>query len=254
MTVALDVATESERTGTTDPHTHNHTSGASAKAGVLAAVHGTSNTDHVTGPVTWGGVPMTRIVRATDSTTEPGAAELWFVGRGFLTGLQTISADLASATTDDIHFVSWSINAVCDCEVIDFDSINDNVANPTVTLQKGGREGICLGALYSGGATPAGATGIAAGNTAGPNFDMTAFYSDTLTETTVDNADHTIGWTTLGTDDVAFVALCVSERPARRPDTDHYNPALMMRALREGWERRRGILVPRLWLPEGVVA
>jgi len=250
MALSLDVETESVRTATTDPWTWSHTAGANAKAGVVFAGHGTESTDLITGEVTWGGVPMRRVVTAADTANEPGRAYLYFLGAGFLTGLQTISADLASATTTDIEFVSWSINARNDCEVIDFDSISENAANPTVTLQKQGREGYCLCGMYGGGAAPGGT--LAAGNTAGPSEDQTAFYSQTCRETTIDSDAHTIGWSTLGTDDLAFVALALAEKIPRHPGINHQNPALLMQGWRRGlsglWRR------PEIWLPEGALA
>jgi len=200
--------TESVRTATTDPYTFNYTPDATPRAIALSITHGTSSTDHVL-TVTYGGDSMSEIVRATDTATEAGASELWFLGTSIPTGTQTISVDLASATTDDIQFVVWSLTAAADCEVIDSDEINENAANPTVTLQKGGREGFCVCSMYGGGAAPGGT--LAAGNTLGPTEDHTAFYSQTCYETTIDTADHTIGWSTLGTDDLAFVAMCIAE-------------------------------------------
>ena len=38
----------------------------------------------------------------------------------------------------------------------------------------------------------------------------------------------------------------------RNPAVQHQNPGLLMEAARRGWKRSRGILVPRLWLPDGV--
>lgn len=208
MAVAFDAETEAIRTLLDDPMTWTHTPVGTPRGVVVAAVHGTSSTDHVL-TITYGGVSMTEIIRRTDTATEPGAAELWFLGEAIPTGAQTISADLATATTDDIHFISWSVTAADDTEVIDSDGLADNQADPVVTLQKAGRTGWCVAAMYGGGAAPGGT--LATGNTASHDHDLTAFYSQSCRETTVDSADHTIGWSTLGTDDLAFVALCVSE-------------------------------------------
>lgn len=214
MTVAYDTATEAVRIDTSDPMTWTHTPVGTPRGVVVAVVHGVSSTDHVVG-VTYGGVAMTRVVRATDTATEPGAAELWFLGSGVPTGAQTVSADLASATTDDIHGISWTLTGAANLEVIDSDSISENAADPTRTLQAGGRTKISIAAMYGGGAAPGGT--LAAGNTLSHTHDLGAFYSQSCYETTVDNADHTIGWSTLATDDLAFVAIAVSE--VLPPDT-----------------------------------
>jgi hypothetical protein len=208
MAITFLNAVEVERTGTTDPQTWTHVPGGTAAAIVVSIVHGTSSTDHVL-TVTYGGVSMTRVVRATDTATEPGAAELWFLGSGIPTGNQTVSADLASATTDDIHFVSMSFSAPGDCTAFTSGSINENAANPSVTLTYGGRTAMAVAALYGGGASPASFTPN--GNcSAVADFAIAAFYSTVIRQTTAGTADFAIGGTA-ATDDVAFVALALSE-------------------------------------------
>jgi hypothetical protein len=200
--------TESIRTDTSDPYAFNYTPSGTPRAIILGAAHGVASTDHIVG-VTYGGVAMSRVVTATDTSTEPGRAYIYFLGRNIPTGLQSVSVDLASATGDDIHFVVASMTANSDTQVIDSDSISENAANPTVTLQKGGLTGGSWCIMYGGGAAPGGT--LATGNTLDHTHDLTAFYSQACYETTIDNADHTIGWSTLGTDDLAFVACCIAE-------------------------------------------
>lgn len=222
--IAHDAELENLRTGTTDPHTFSFTPTGTPRGIILYIEHATSSTDHVVS-VTYGGVAMTRIVRATDTATEPGAAEIWFLGENVPSGTQTVSIDLSSATTDDFQIVCWSVTATADTEVIFSASINENAANPTANMLKGGREGLSYCGMYGGGAAPGGT--LAAGNTLGPTEDQTAFYSQTCRETTMDNADHTIGWSTLSTDDLAFVAITVSEIIPRHAAINHQNPALV---------------------------
>lgn len=59
---------------------------------------------------------------------------------------------------------------------------------------------------------------------------------------------HVTGW-------MAYtVAIAEPHVYPRYPAINHQNPAVLMKGLREAWDRRRsGILVPRLWLPEGAV-
>jgi hypothetical protein len=208
VAIDFDAASESERTGTTDPHTWTHTPTGTPRAIIVAAVHGTSTTDHVQ-TVSYGGVAMTRIVRATDAATELGASELWFLGTGIPTGAQTVSANLASGTTDDIHFVCMSFIAARDCEVIDFDSINGDVADPSVTLQRGTRSCWSVAALYGGNSAPSAFTPNANCTTV-HDFDLGNFYSEVIRSTSSGTGDFVIGGTAVS-DDVAYAALAFAE-------------------------------------------
>lgn len=209
--VGFDVATESVRTGTTDPHTFTHTPVAAPNGVVLAIVHGTESTDLVTGTVSYGGVAMTRIVTAADTVTEPGRAYLYFLGSGIPTGAQTVSADLASATATDIEFVCITLTTddAADLEVLDFDSISADAANPSVTLTYSSRVGLAVGALYGGGAAPTAFTPNANCQTVHDN-DFGAFYAEIIRQTNAGSADFAIGGTA-ATDDVAFVAAAFAK-------------------------------------------
>ena len=208
MTITIDVGTENIRTDTTSPQTFSHAGAASGiKAVTLAIVHGTSATDHVSA-ASYGGAALTRIVRATDTATEAGAAEIWFLGSSVPQGTQTASYT-PGATTDDIHAVCSTWLGAADIEIIDFDSISENVANPSVTLQYGGRSAMAFAALYGGGTGPAAFTANA-NCTAGLGEDLGAFYSQVMRQTTAGTADFAIGGTA-ATDDVAFVAIAMSE-------------------------------------------
>jgi hypothetical protein len=208
VAIAFDAASEFERTGTTDPQTWTHTPTGTPRGVAVAIVHGTSTTDHVS-TVTYGGVALTEVVRATDATTELGAAEWWYVGSGIPTGAQTVSVDLASATGDDIHFVCITFTAGANTEVVDFDSVLDNVANPSVTLQYGGRTCMAVGALYGGGAAPTSFTPN--GNCVTVHdVDQGNFYSEVIRQSSPGSSDFAIGGTA-SSDDVAFAAMAVAE-------------------------------------------
>ena len=208
MTVSVNAATENVRTGTTSPQTFSHAGAASGVKGVvLAIVHGTSSTDHVSA-ASYGGTALTRIQRNTDTATEPGAAELWFLGASVPQGTQTVSYT-PGATTDDIHAVAITLLGDADLEVVDQDGINDNVADPSVTLQYAGRTCMAFAALYGGGAAPTAFTPNANCTTV-HDHDLGAFYSEVIRQTTAGSADFAIGGTA-STDDVAFAAIAVSE-------------------------------------------
>jgi hypothetical protein len=196
---------EVQRTATTNPQTWTHTPAAGPPPDgiVVTVVHGTTSTDHVTG-ITYGGVPMTRAVTAAHTGTEPGRADIWFLGTGIPPGLQTISATLATATTDDIHFVSNSIynDEHTDMVVVDSDSQVGILANPSRTLQYGGANALAIGAFYGGGAAPS-AFVPNANCLSSTSWDMGNFYSFIFRQRAAGTADFTIGGTAVS-DDVAL--------------------------------------------------
>lgn len=212
MPPARVTSIESIRTGVEDPYTFVH-NGGTPKGIAIAIVNG-SNTP-LTTSLDYGGVPLTNIVSAQDTATETGRATFWFVGSGIPTGTQTITHDLVSAVSDDVHYILWELSGARDLEVIDSDLLEENQANPVVTLNKAGRSAICLCAMYGGGAAPQGT--LAAGNTLDHTHDLGAFYSQSCFETTVDTADHAIGWSTLTSDDLAFVAIAIAETIPKFP-------------------------------------
>lgn len=208
MTVTRDVVTENLRTGTTSPQTFSHAAAASGVKGVvLAIVHGASSTDHVSA-ASYGGVALTRKQRNVDTATEPGAAELWFLGAGVPQGTQTVSYT-PGATTDDIHAVCITLKGADDLEVIAVDGIDNNVANPSVTLNYAGRTCMAFAALYGGGADGGSFTPNANCTTL-HDEDLGNFYSEVICQTTAGSADFAIGGTS-STDDVAFAAMAVTE-------------------------------------------
>lgn len=209
-------STESVRTGTTDPHTFNVTPLGLPRGIAVSAIHGTSSTDHVVS-VTYGGVAMTRVQRNTDTSTEPGAAEWWFLGSGIPTGTQTVSVDLSSATTDDIQFVCVVLWAKGDMECIATGGVNEDAANPSVTLTYRGKTAIALGALYGGGAAPSSFTPNA-NTSAVLTEDLGAFYAYTMVQTTPGTSDFAIGGTA-SIDDVAFSAIALAARTSEAVTT-----------------------------------
>lgn len=217
MAVARASSAESIRTGTEDPYTFNFTPAGTPRAIVIGVVHGVTATRLVTG-LTYGGVTMTQIsgAVASDTANEPGFAEMWILlgtdANPVPTGVQTVSATGQGSSTTDIFFVVWELSASGNIlGIIDSDNISNNAADPTRTLTAGGLTKISLCAMYGGGAAPGGT--LSAGNTLDHTHDLGAFYAQSCYETTVDNADHTIGWSTLASDDLAFVCVAIAEIP-----------------------------------------
>ena len=204
--------TESVRVATTDPWTFSHSGGAGPKGVILTVVHGDTATQ-LTSTVTYGGSSLSSIQMNQDTLTEPGRSEVWFLGSSVPTGTQTVSVDLTSATVTDIQFVCITLNGSANLEIVDQDGITISAtqANPTVTLNYGGRECMSIGALYWGGATPPGATGLASGCEEVFGEDLGAWVAEVMRQSTPGTSDFQIGYTTLAADDVAFSAVAVAE-------------------------------------------
>lgn len=207
MAVARASSAESIRTGVEDPYTFLFTPAGVPRGILVAIVSGTGTS--ITTAIDYGGVNLANVISASDTVTETGRASFWFVGSGIPTGQQTVTHNLISAVTDDIHYVVWELSGDSDLAVIDSDLLQENQADPVVTLQKVGRTAICICAMYGGGSAPQGT--LQTGNTLDHTHDLGAFYSQTCFETTVDSSDHAIGWSTLTSDDLAFIAVAISE-------------------------------------------
>jgi hypothetical protein len=206
MTVAFDAAVP-ESLASQDPQDFTHTPVGTPR-GVLVLISNqtATSTDVVVG-VTYGGVAMTRIRSNVDTTTEPGRVYIYFLGSSIPTGAQTVSIDKTSAV------VCWAtcvtLTAAADTEVIDHDGIDNNVADPQVTLQYGGREALAVCVLMSGTATnPVGT--LLSGMSRVADGDAGAYVHTVDRQTTAGTTDFTIGYT-LTSDDVAFSAVAVAE-------------------------------------------
>lgn len=217
MAVTVAGFVESLRTDTSDPMTWSHNQGTSGPKGVLVALmHGTSSTDHVVS-VTYGSLSLTRICRGVDTAGEPGAAEWWFGGGRTVTiptGTQTVTADLASGTTDDIHGVSITLDAATYLEVVSsaFIDVSTTLANPSTMLPHSGRNGMGFAAFYSGLSTIASITAIANCTLFTTSELAGNFTSCCIRQTTSGTADFAVGATSAG-DDVGWAACAVCEAP-----------------------------------------
>lgn len=209
MTIAVDVVSENLRTGTTSPQTWSHAGAASGVKGVLVGImHGASSTDHVSA-CSYGGSALTRVQRNTDTATEPGAAEWWFLGSSVPQGTQTVSYTPGS-TTDDIHAVCITLTAATNLIVQAVGGVNDNAANPSVALTYDGRHCMAFAAMYSG-LTAYTSVTAGANCTAISTTELAGnFASRVLRQTTPGTADFTIAATS-ATDDVAFAVVAVGE-------------------------------------------
>jgi hypothetical protein len=230
MTITVDVATETPRTGAlvnATPIVTAHVGAGSGIKGVLISfTHGIGITDYIsavkygTDGSGAGGTAMSRIVRATIDATEDGATEWWFLGTGVAQGSTNYAYTPTASVNDDVQQVCITLLGDSDLEVIDFDTASTTGANPSITLQnsaKTGTSAMAFGALYS-------SVNAVGGTTEGSNCtllfeeDQGNFVAHTLRQTTAQTGtgDFVIGVTVVS-GDYAFAALTVAEKSAGLP-------------------------------------
>ena len=186
--------------------THTPTSVPSA---VVVFVTNTTTAFNRVGTITYGGVPLTLITAAVDSSGENMNTSAYFLGSGVLPGSQTVSITYSGAGTDrrivNVITLTNALNAPMAIE--NYDTIGGDTADPQITLTTGGNN--CLALCQIG-------SGFNALGSLTPLNNMTSIdsttsnnrtvYADRQTTSSTDN--FTIGYT--GTiDDVAMVALNV---------------------------------------------
>lgn len=153
VTFALNPATthaiafdaESEAEGTSLSWTH--TPAGTPKGVLVGIVENARSTLGVTA-VTYGAVGMTKVLDAFDTATELGAVSVWFLGSGVPTGAQTVAV---TAGADAKWGSCVTLTGPGNLEVADSDRVQENAANPTVTLQTGiGVESFVAAWAFSG--------------------------------------------------------------------------------------------------------
>jgi hypothetical protein len=214
MTITVHATAEAIRTGTGSPTAVSLGGHATLTKGVVVAlIHGTSSTDHISA-VTYGGTAMARIQRNVDTATEAGAAELWFLGAmpgvSVPQGTQNISYT-SGATTDDIDCRGIALLADTDyLQIASFGGLDENQTNPSVALFTGGWSGMAFAAMYSGLTAETSLTAGANCTKVGSGELSGNFSSTVVRQTTGGTADFTIAVTSAA-DDVAFAAMMVVE-------------------------------------------
>jgi len=198
------------------------TLGTGARCGIVfVATHGVG--DLITG-VTWNTVAMTRLYRAADTDTEPGAVVAYFlddVTNGIITVSRTnnavvtvgyaasVSADLACEAFQTITRVSSTQNTNADTSTTGTGASGevavDDGSAPTSSMR--------FSAFYTGAATP-----LAAGtnSTSLQTLDSTSFGSTFVRETTAGSGSRSVGAATGTTDDWALVAVAIREQRVPR--------------------------------------
>ena len=196
------------------------TLGTGARCGIVFVCTHNSSTDIITG-VTWNSVSMTLLYSATDTDTEPGRVEAYFldnVSNGTITVSRTnnatvtvgyaasISASSACEAYQTITRVSSTQNTNADTSTTGTGSSGEVAVDDGST----GTNSMRFAAYYSGAATPP-AAGTNSTNL--QVLDSSAFGSRFVRETTAGQGSRNVGSATGTTDDWALVAVAVRETP-----------------------------------------
>lgn len=189
--------------------TFSHTPSGTPKGIVVMVVHPQSTTDYISG-ITYGGQALTRLQTAVDTATERGRSDIWFLGTGVPSGTQDVVASFSS-NFDLLKFqaVTLVTDDGSDTEVLDSDLLQEDQADPSVTLTYSGRVGIAFAALYGGGIAPTSFTPNA-NCTAMDEEDFGSTYAKFIRQTTPGTSDFAIGGTA-ALDDVAYVAAAFAK-------------------------------------------
>jgi hypothetical protein len=208
MAVAFDAS--SEGVVLADPQEHTHTPVGTPAAAIALIGHGTVSTD-IVNTVTYGGTAMARVSTNLRAGGEPGRVYVYFLGASVPTGAQTISVDRTEGTTE-MSVVGVTLTASANTEVVDFDGLDGTagaIANPSVTLNYGGRTCIALGVLYTGHGV-IGDCVVGANMTAMQSHDLGNFAVHQGRQTTPGTTDFAFGYTQAA-EDTALTAVAISE-------------------------------------------
>jgi hypothetical protein len=213
MAIAPDASTQSAQFSTVSPFTFSHTLAAGSIGAVVRISHAQDLTDHITGPVTVGGVALTRVatIARPIGGVERGRVYLYYAP-GIPTGLQTVSithdasATLKVATCDSFTGTgNLTLHAFAAIEV---DSAINN-DNPIVIL---GSEFPTIGltVIHSGASSPS-QVGLAPGMTAQSSVDWGPMCTRMDRETLVTKGTRVIGYSDGFSEGYAMVAALFGE-------------------------------------------
>lgn len=210
MAIAHDAVTETP-TGftTTSPTAFNHTPGGTPRGVLVGITQSGNSVDRITG-VTYGGSAMTRIATAADTAGETGRTYVYGLFSSVPTGTQSVSI-----THDGNAVTKWAavvnVTAADDTEVVDTDVVQEDQADPPVSIDTGATTSLTYLWAHSGRGTPSSLI---------PNAAVTGLadhdYGNTIArcdvETALDSGARSLDYSTLGSvDDVAIVAVALAE-------------------------------------------
>jgi hypothetical protein len=208
VAVAFDAATENIQAA--DPQNFTHTPSGTPRGVLVYIAHNTVGSDIVVG-VTYGGVAMTEVAFADDLTGELGAGYLYFLGSSIPTGAQTVSIDRSNNTTS-VWAVAITVTASADTEVVDSDNSQQgdaNIANPSVTLNHGGRDCLDFFGGYNGVNAPGSITD-AAGQTRIHDHDFGSTSAVVSRKNASSTSDTTLSYT-IAANSLAMIGVAIAE-------------------------------------------
>ncbi len=208
MSVVFDAATENVQAA--DPQNFTHTPSGTPRGVLVFIAHATTASDIVSG-VTYGGVTMSRVAFGDDASGEAGAGYLYFLGASIPTGAQTVSINRTEGTTS-VWACAVTVTAAADTEVVDSDNSQQgdtNIANPSVTLQHGGRDCLDFFGGYNGVNAPSSITD-AAGQTRMHDHDFGSQSAVASRKNASSTSDTTLSYT-IAANSLAMIGVAIAE-------------------------------------------
>lgn len=221
MAIVHDSAFESHTgtTGSTNQASFSwtHTS-VSTPVGVLVYVFNASSATNQVTSVTYGGVDLVLQARATDTVTEPGDCQVWYLGRraNLPTGLTQTVVVNRNNNADILYAVSITVNTGItnrDTDVTGITLFQEDQALAEALISDGtsATNSVRYAGAYSGLPNPPAA---GASSTLLHNIDFGANGVTVVYETTAGTGSRNVG-VTGGSDDVAAVYLAVRDALAK---------------------------------------
>lgn len=177
--------------------------------GILIFVFWVQNTSEVSS-VTYGGDSCTLTPAGRISIgTEPGSVVCYWLGTSIPTGAQTVSITVSGASGK--RACCYSVTASADTEIADEASISTTTANPSATLNLGGKTSFCAQAFTTG------EDDIATNCTPLTNWtsrmenDSGTRGSGSYSYNTIGSADVTVGYTDANSEETALLAVALTE-------------------------------------------
>lgn len=211
MTVALGNVAEFAGFTTASPVSIEFTPAATAR-GIEVAIVQTDATDDQITSVTVEGVAMARVDSATDTVTELARVYWYHLSGTFTNGVALTIEITHTGTVNPKWATVHSVTAGAATEIITTGKLEANQANPQIALDTGATESLRMSILFSGDASPAALTPLAGmeAHSAATNHDFGINVALVGRQTTASTGSFTIGYT-VGTDDVAMVAVAIQE-------------------------------------------
>jgi hypothetical protein len=220
MTVAHDAATESDEWSGTTPDTQTHTP-VGTPAGALIFDFQTGNDTAITAAA-YGALSLDAVpgAIAQDTASEVGRIAAWFEGSSIPTGAQTCTVTQSGGNGVTRRFYVATMTGAADLEVVDVELVQENAADPGVTIDTGSRTAITYLALFSGlpSANVAAGTGITVIFERAIAADARTFHL--ARETTPTSGSRSLNFNTgAAADDCALVAVAIAEVEAGGTET-----------------------------------